>query len=405
MEKINVKKINKKIEKKKTKTKFVPGFLLGMFAMLVLGVAVGVGLHFSQDSVKTDATYAVDKAESKLKSLEALINLKYLKNVDQEDLENGLYKGILEGLGDPYSVYYTKDEYTKLMESTSGEYCGIGAYVSQNTETKVITITKAFKNGPADKAGVKDGDVITKVDGKDVSSEDVDKVVSMMKGDKGTKVKLTVYRQSVKKYVDVTITRGEVKVPTVAHKMLDKKNKIGYIQISEFDTVTADQFSSALSSLKKQGMKKVIFDLRNNPGGSYEGVCKILDEILPEGTIVYTKDKYGNEEKQTSDAKCLDMLIVVLQNKNSASASEIFAGAIQDFGVGTIVGTQSFGKGIVQQIIPLTDGSAVKITIEDYYTPSGKNIHGKGITPDVKIEANGKTDVQLNKALEVLKKK
>ena len=282
MEKINVKKINKKIEKKKTKTKFVPGFLLGMFAMLVLGVAVGVGLHFSQDSVKTDATYAVDKAESKLKSLEALINLKYLKNVDQEDLENGLYKGLLEGLGDPYSVYYTKEEYTKLMESTSGEYCGIGAYVSQNTETKVITITKAFKNGPADKAGVKDGDVITKVDGKDVSSEDVDKVVSMMKGDKGTKVKLTVYRQSVKKYVDVTITRGEVKVPTVAHKMLDKKNKIGYIQISEFDTVTADQFSSALSSLKKQGMKKVIFDLRNNPGGSYEGVCKILDEILPE---------------------------------------------------------------------------------------------------------------------------
>ena len=325
MEKINVKKINKKIEKKKTKTKFVPGFLLGMFAMLVLGVAVGVGLHFSQDSVKTDATYAVDKAESKIKSLEALINLKYLKNVDQEDLENGLYKGLLEGLGDPYSVYYTKEEYTKLMESTSGEYCGIGAYVSQNTETKVITITKAFKNGPADKAGVKDGDVITKVDGKDVSSEDVDKVVSMMKGDKGTKVKLTVYRQSVKKYVDVTITRGEVKVPTVAHKMLDKKNKIGYIQISEFDTVTANQFSSALSSLKKQGMKKVIFDLRNNPGGSYEGVCKILDEILPEGTIVYTKDKYGNEEKQTSDAKCLDMQIVVLQNKNSASASEIFA--------------------------------------------------------------------------------
>ena len=149
MEKINVKKINKKIEKKKTKTKFVPGFLLGMFAMLVLGVAVGVGLHFSQDSVKTDATYAVDKAESKIKSLEAWINLKYLKNVDQEDLENGLYKGLLEGLGDPYSVYYTKEEYTKLMESTSGEYCGIGAYVSQNTETKVITITKAFKNGPA----------------------------------------------------------------------------------------------------------------------------------------------------------------------------------------------------------------------------------------------------------------
>ena len=184
----------------------------------------------------------------------------------------------------------------------------------------------------------------------------------------------------------------------------DKKKKIGYIQISQFEEVSYDQFTKALDDLKKQGMKAVIFDVRSNPGGLYETVCKMLDEILPEGNLVSTKDKYGNEEKQTSDSKCLDMPMVVLQNKDSASASEIFAGAIQDFNAGKIVGTQSFGKGIVQTILPLSDGSAVKLTVQDYYTPSGKNIHGKGITPDVEVELeeNATSDTQLEKAKETI---
>ena len=187
--------------------------------------------------------------------------------------------------------------------------------------------------------------------------------------------------------------------------MIDQKNKIGYIQISQFEEVTYDQFVQAITALKKSGMKAVIFDLRNNPGGLYDTVCRMLDYILPEGTLVSTKDKNGIEQTKTSDSTCLDMPMVVLQNENSASASEIFAGAVQDFKAGKIVGTKSFGKGIVQTIISFDDGSAVKLTVENYYTPSGKNIHGKGIVPDieVKADADSKEDLQLNKAKETIK--
>ncbi len=389
----------------KNKTRFIPGFLLGMFAMLVVVAGIGVGIYFSDMGINTsDETMATDKAEKKLKVLEEVIDAYYLEDTDKEDLENGLYKGLFAGIGDPYSVYYTEDEFEELQQSTSGKYSGIGALVSQDMKTNVVTVSKVFKDGPADKGGMKNGDIIYKVDDEDVTGKSVDEVVSKMKGEKGTKVKVTVYRQSEENYVDLSITRDEVKVPTVEYKMLDNKKKIGYIQITEFDEITGEQFSKALTNLKKQGMKKVIFDVRDNPGGSYEIVCEILDEILPEGTLVFTRDKYGNEEKQESDPSCLDMPMVVLQNENSASASEIFAGAIQDFGAGKIIGTQSFGKGIVQQIVPLNDGSAIKLTVEKYYTPSGKNIHGKGITPDVKVEAgtDEKEDVQLKKAQEVL---
>lgn len=389
----------------KNKTRFIPGFLLGMFAMLVVVAGIGVGIYFSDMGINTsDETTATGKAEKKLKVLEEIIDAYYLEDTDQEDLENGLYKGLFAGIGDPYSVYYTEDEFEELQQSTSGKYSGIGALVSQDMKTNVVTVSKVFKDGPADKGGMKNGDIIYKVDDEDVTGKSVDEVVSKMKGEKGTKVKVTVYRQSEENYVDLSITRDEVKVPTVEYKMLDNKKKIGYIQITEFDEITGEQFSKALTNLKKQGMKKVIFDVRDNPGGSYEIVCEILDEILPEGTLVFTRDKYGNEEKQESDPSCLDMPMVVLQNENSASASEIFAGAIQDFGAGKIIGTQSFGKGIVQQIVPLNDGSAIKLTVEKYYTPSGKNIHGKGITPDVKVEAgtDEKEDVQLKKAQEVL---
>ena len=389
----------------KNKTRFIPGFLLGMFAILVVVAGIGVGIYFSDMGINTsDETMATDKAEKKLKVLEEVIDAYYLEDTDKEDLENGLYKGLFAGIGDPYSVYYTEDEYEELQQSTSGKYSGIGALVSQDMKTNVVTVSKVFKDGPADKGGMKSGDIIYKVDDEDVTGKSVDEVVSKMKGEKGTKVKVTVYRQSEENYVDLSITRDEVKVPTVEYKMLDNKKKIGYIQITEFDEITGEQFSKALTNLKKQGMKKVIFDVRDNPGGSYEIVCEILDEILPEGTLVFTRDKYGNEEKQESDPSCLDMPMVVLQNENSASASEIFAGAIQDFGAGKIIGTQSFGKGIVQQIVPLNDGSAIKLTVEKYYTPSGKNIHGKGITPDVKVEAgtDEKEDVQLKKAQEVL---
>ena len=389
---------------KKNRSGFVPGFLIGMLAMLIMAGGIVAGIYFSNiDMISSKNSVAVTKAEKKLKSLEHVIHNYYLEDVNQDHLVEGLYKGLFAGIGDPYSVYYTKEEYEELMQATSGKYYGIGALVSQDMRTGLITISKVFQGAPADKAGMKAEDAIYKVDEKSIDGKEVDKVVAMMKGEKGTQVKVTVYRPSEKKYIDLMITRDEVKVPTVESKMLNKE--IGYIQITEFDEVTGEQFTKAVNQLKKQDMKKVVFDVRDNPGGSYATVCDILDEILPAGTLVYTKDKYGKEERQESDPESLNMPMVVLQNEDSASASEIFAGAIQDFKAGKIMGTQSFGKGIVQQIIPLGDGSAVKLTVEKYYTPSGKNIHGKGITPDIKVEQgeDEKKDLQLEKAIEELK--
>lgn len=388
---------------KKNKSRFLLGFVLGMLAMVVVVGSVGAGLYYAG---KNRAEYTIsEKTSQKVDYLAKLIDAKFLNQVNQSDLEDGIYKGLLEGLNDPYSVYYTADEYKKMMEQTSGTYSGIGALVSQNAETGIITIIKAFADAPAAKAGVKNGDIIYKVEDKEVTGVDINKVVSDMKGEKGTTVKLTVYRQTEKKYIDVTITRDQVDEPTVEYEMIDKKNKIGYVLISQFEEVTYDQFKKAIDELNKQGMKGVIFDVRNNPGGLYNIVCEVLDDILPEGTLVSTKDKYGNEDKQTSDSACLNIPIVVLQNENSASASEIFSGAIKDFEAGKIVGTQSFGKGIVQTVIPLSDGSAIKLTVQDYYTPSGANIHEKGITPDVVVEASDSAtvDSQLEKAKETLK--
>lgn len=390
---------------KKNKTKFLPGFLTGAFVMLIVAICVGFGIN----AVKTETgskTNISSEVSGKLDFLKEVIDLKYLEKTDEKTLEENIYKGLLQGLNDPYSVYYTKDEYDALREETSGSYCGIGALVSQNADTGVITAINVFKGSPAEKAGMKNGDIIFKVEDKEVTGEDLNNVVAKMKGEKDTKVKINVYRTSEKEYIDLEITRDKVDVPTVEHKMLDKSKGIGYIQITQFEEVTYDQFKEALDDLKKRGMKSVIFDLRNNPGGLYDTVCEMLNDLLPEGTLVYTKDKDGNKQEKKSDANFLDMPMVVLQNENSASASEIFAGAIQDFGAGKIVGTQSFGKGIVQSIIPLSDGSAVKLTVEKYYTPKGVNIHGKGITPDVKVEISkdGKKDNQLQKAIEVIEK-
>lgn len=390
---------------KKNKTKFLPGFLTGAFVMLIVAICVGIGIN----AVKTETgskTTISSEVSGKLDFLKDVIDLKYLEKTDEKTLEENIYKGLLQGLNDPYSVYYTKDEYDALKEETSGSYCGIGALVSQNADTGVITAINVFKGSPAEKAGMKNGDIIFKVEDKEVTGEDLNNVVAKMKGEKDTKVKINVYRTSEKEYIDLEVTRDKVDVPTVEHKMLDKSKGIGYIQITQFEEVTYDQFKEALDDLKKRGMKSVIFDLRNNPGGLYDTVCEMLDDLLPEGTLVYTKDKDGNKQEKKSDANFLDMPMVVLQNENSASASEIFAGAIQDFGAGKIVGTQSFGKGIVQSIIPLSDGSAVKLTVEKYYTPKGVNIHGKGITPDVKVEISkdGKKDNQLQKAIEVIEK-
>lgn len=385
---------------KNKKNRFVLGFLLGMLSMFIVVGGIGIGLITAKFN---HATTVSEVTELKLNLLEKIVDTYYLDEVNTADLKNGVYKGFLAGLNDPYSVYYTKEEYDELKESTSGKYSGIGAVVSQSADTGVITVVRAFKDSPAQQSGIQKDDVLYKVEGKEVTGVDVDKAVLKLKGKEGTTVKVTVFRPSTKKYIDLNITRKSIDVPTVESKMLDEKNKIAYVQITEFDEITESQFRTAVNTLKDKGAKGFIFDIRDNPGGDYEVVCNMLDMLLPSGTIVSTKDKYGNEEKQDSDSSELGLPMVVIQNGNSASASEIFAGAIQDFKLGTIVGTQSFGKGIVQTLLPLTDGSAVKITIEKYYTPSGKNIHGKGITPDVVVEADNAKDNQLAKATEIIK--
>jgi carboxyl-terminal processing protease len=350
----------------------------------------------------------------KLTFLEMLVDNYYLEGVDPKVYADGIYKGFIGSLNDPYSTYYTAEEYKALMESSSGVYHGIGATVSQNVKTGVITIVKPFKTGPAYEAGLLPGDIIYMVEGEEVTGVDLTEVVSKMKGEEGTKVRISILREGETKPMEFTITRRQIEVPTIEYQMLD--NKIGYIVISEFDEITVSQFKEAIDKLEEKGMRGLVIDVRNNPGGLLEAVCRMLDRLLPKGLLVYTEDKYGNRvEEKAEDAQKLKVPLAVIINGQSASASEIFAGAVQDYEIGTIVGTTSFGKGIVQKVIPLTDGTAVKLTISKYFTPKGRNIHGTGITPDVEIELNEELlkeieipiekDNQLQKAIETVEEK
>ena len=349
----------------------------------------------------------------KLELLEEIINNYYMDEVTTEDLRIGAYKGLMEGLGDPYSCYYTAKEYEELKESSSGMYCGIGAVVQQNTKTMLITIVKPYVDAPAYKAGMLPGDIIYMVDGVDVTGMEIDSVVAMMKGEAGTVVKVTVVRDGVVEPIELTITRDVIEVETIEYEML--ANKIGYVLISQFDEVTPGQFKDAIEQLEADGMKGLIIDLRDNPGGLLDAVVDMLDYVLPKGLIVYTEDKYGNkQEYKGNDNHELELPIVVMINGNSASASEIFAAAMQDYKKATLVGTTSFGKGIVQSIIPISDGTAIKLTVSKYFTPNGICIHGTGVKPDVEVDLaeelkqkvviEHEEDNQLAEAIKVLKK-
>ena len=326
-----------------------------------------------------------DAFVQKMELLAMLIEQYYMNDISLEDMQVGAYKGLMQGLGDPYTCYYTPEEFNDLMESTSGTYYGIGAVVQQNMKTMYITIVKPYVDGPAYKAGMLPGDIIYMVDGVDVTGMEIDKVVSMMKGPEGTVVNVSVVRDGESDPVELTITRAKIEIETIEHTMLD--HNIGLVTISGFDELTPTQFKTSIADLEKRGMKGLIIDLRDNGGGLLTSVVEMLDYVLPSGMLVYTEDKYGNrEEFRGTDKHYLDMPIAVIINGNSASASEIFAGAMQDYKAATIVGTTSFGKGIVQSVMPLTDGSAVKITVSRYFTPKGVCIHGTGIIPDVEVE-------------------
>lgn len=396
------------------------GFLLGI---LLLGIGVTFGVHvyttstnqylvISPSGVKktAESNILTNKTVKKIDELMSYIDLYYNDDYDEDDIRNAIYAGTLEGLGDPYSVYYTADKYKDMQINTSGKYYGIGAALGQDAKTKEVTISKVYEGTPAEEAGLRDGDQIVKVNDTVSTSEELSDLVQKIRGEEGTTVHLKIYRASTKKTFEVDVERKNVELPSITSKMLD--GGIGYIQISEFQSKTDEQFKSALADLKKQGMKSLIVDVRSNPGGLITAASNILDQILPEGTVVYTEDKYGKREDYTSDSNCIDCPIAVLVNENSASASEIFAGAIKDYNYGTLIGTKTFGKGIVQTVFPLEDGDAVKITTAKYYTPKGNYIHGAGIEPDINLtyKYSGpedetydmKYDNQVQKAIEVL---
>ena len=387
----------------KDKKSFVKGALFGALAMLLIAGLVSCGLKLG-DSSKEAVT---SETEEKIAELKKLIDENYLHDVDEEELQEGIYKGYISGLDDPYSVYYDEEETKSFYETTEGEYDGIGAVLSQNMDTGIITLVQIYDDSPAMKAGLQDEDILYKVDKEEVTGEDLTEVVSHIKGEKGTTVDITVLRGEENEEVTVTVTRDTIQAQTVEYRMLE--DNLGYIAVSEFDSVTYDQYQQALEDLQNQGMQGLIVDLRNNPGGNLSTVCDMLDLMLPEGLIVYTEDKDRNRQEMTSDGEHqFNLPMTVLMNGNSASASEIYAGAIQDYGLGKIVGTQSYGKGVVQQIFDLKDGTCVKLTIAEYFTPNGRNINGEGITPDVEVEYekdenNPDADNQLEKAMEILK--
>ena len=386
---------------------YAAGVLTGV---LVVALAAG-GVKFVQqrqyNGVLSDSSHV-----QKIEYLEKMIDQEYLGEVDNAEMAEGIYAGLVYGLGDVYSRYYTADEYAQETASTDGAYAGIGVSIQKN-KNGGVQIAECYEGGPGAEAGLQTGDVITAINDTDVTDMELSDVVSLIRENKDNTIVLTVFRENEEKSREISVDVTDVELPSVFGEMLDKKT--GYIQITQFTGVTPQQYKDMFAELKDKGMERLVIDLRDNPGGLLTSVCDILREILPEGLIVYTEDKYGNREEENCDGKHqLDMPLAVLVNENSASASEIFAGAVQDHEVGTIVGTTTYGKGVVQELRQLSDGSAVKLTVSNYYTPNGNSINKVGIKPDVEVkmsdkqwkkaQTDEKADKQLKKAIEILKK-
>lgn len=363
----------------------------------------------SKKNLVTDEEYAFVKKYDKFIYVQDLVNEYYVDKIDQDKLVEGALKGMVSNAGDKYTYYMTKKEYDDLMTQTTGSYAGLGMYLDEKDGR--IAVVAPIEDSPAEKAGIKSGDLILKVNDQEFLAADVDKAVAMMKGKEGIKVKLTIYREGTGN-IDFNLTTAKITFKTVKSEMLD--SNIGYIRITTFDENTASAFNSALKSLQSQNMKGLVIDLRDNPGGLLETSTQIADKLVGEGNIVYTIDNKGEKEEWKSDASKLNVPLVLLVNGGSASASEIVSGAVRDYKAGTLIGTKTFGKGLVQTIIGLNDGSGIKVTIARYYTPSGECIQGKGITPDIVLDLPEKDknrelkhneDIQLQKAIEVIKSK
>lgn len=408
------------------KNRFWKGVLVGALVtafagLLVVGMSLGIYLfgrtiigssHLPQAGGSggpeiTDGKEELDyeQVNAKISLMQQIIDQYFLYDEDMDQVEEFIYKGMLAGLNDPYSEYYTAQEYQEMQESTEGVYSGIGAMLSQNRTTGLCTVIRVFEGSPAYESGMKPGDILYKVEDQMVANESLSVLVNnYIKGEEGTDVDITVYRQDSDEYVDMTVTRRSIEVPTVEYQMLD--NHIGYLLITQFDVITVDQFKAAVDDLTAQGMQGLVLDLRNNPGGVLDSAVAIADYLLPDDMtryaqgggstmIVYTADKNGKGDHYTaSDGHELDIPMAVLINGDSASASEVLTGALMDYNWAKVVGTTSYGKGIVQSLMSLGDGSALKITVAHYYTPSGFDLHGKGIEPDVSVELDADLKTQ-----------
>ena len=400
--------------RKKKSQGFASGMIIGAVSafmaviLLILSVAavciakgyihigVNVDVYIQSDAV-TDSDGIGSEVEGKLNAIDSVLESFYFGDVDDETAKDNIYKAYLSSYGDKYTMYYTADEYKALKESTNGKFYGIGAVCQLSGEGGVLLVD-VYDNGAGYQAGLRSGDRVVNVDGRDITDMELSSAVALIKGDKGTSVTLEVIRGTER--LTFSAVRDAVEAKTVSYTLLD--NNIGYLSISQFEEVTTKQFKAAVEDLQSQGMKGLVIDIRNNPGGLLDTVVGMLKYMLPDGLIVYTEDKQGNrKEYKGQDNDEFNLPLAVIVNGNSASASEIFAGAIQDYGKGTIIGTQTYGKGIVQTVKPLTDGSAIKFTIAKYFTPKGQDIHGKGVTPDMVVEYDTDADVdtQLDAAI------
>jgi len=423
---MNMEEEVKVVKKEKTNKYFIVGLFSGSLITLIIicGIIVGKTLYKRYQYGKTvkavesegnttvtgNRELVTNKLIKKIGIIEGIIDKKYYDEYSTDDLEDGIYAGLIDALGDKYAKYYSAEMVKELQQDTGGYYTGIGAYVSYDEEKDICVIAGTMDNTPASKADLRAGDIIYMVDGVETQGMQSNEVVKLIKGDEGTKVHISIIREGVDEILEFDLKRSKVETYSVSYEMLD--DNIGYIAISEFDSNTPDQFTEGLATLKDEGARGFIFDLRSNLGGNVDAVCQMCRQILPEGVIVYTLDKYGNRKDYNCDGNNkLDLPLVVLTNSYSASASEIMTGAIKDYEMGTIVGTTTYGKGVVQQIIPLTDGSAVKLTSSKYFTPNGVCIHGTGITPDIEVKFdsdayyNDGIDNQLDAAIEEMHNK
>lgn len=351
------------------------------------------------------------EVEDKVKEINTFIDAYYYFDIEEETKEEAIYDGIMAGLDDPYSVYYTAEEYAALQEETSGEYVGIGAVVTQG-ENKAVTIVRPIPGSPAEEIGLKAEDIVVQVGDVEIIDQDLQSVVDMIRGEEGTKIYIKIFRPSENEYMEFDVTRRKVENVTVYSEILE--DNIGYIQVQQFYDNTDEEFIAAVKDMQSKNVKGIIVDVRDNPGGLLTSVVNMCDFIMEEGPILTTKDKNGKviQKYDSTDEESLDIPMVVLVNGNSASASEIFAGALKDTGKAELVGTTTYGKGIVQSVIPLSDGTAIKITIAKYFTPAGHDIHEAGVEPDYVVElpddmasavnVNREDDTQLNKAIDII---